>query len=408
MSVTIIKAEDFAHYPPEGKRVATENLPLLQKLPPAFAVSLLREIAEYDWRFPAEQADIDIQLRYLGTMTAPQLQSAMSGFAAFPLSSALDKGRMAASPIESTEKLTAYLWSTHQMDNFRTVAETYQHELRLAEPERQPGIPRLCVVVVGKDSPPGQTPLFQKLRPHGTCFTRVNPTGGLDALFGAVNERARTHPLAYGHWYVDGGAEYKIQASANGGRELTVVSYAALGTLRTALLQKMTHARTSGVMGPEELRSLLAQLRPEQMGIAGTSRDAVLRHFELNLLTEGSGTQIFSTTFVQWAAREILRRARPLTLMARFAPRQVQRPMDDMLAGNVSDVKYDLPGSLVDADMGAFYTWINLVRLPGADNSRFVAWFEDRQEAVVIAPTMARGAVSTQVCDLSQVLRWVS
>jgi hypothetical protein len=408
MSVTIIKAEDFVHYPPGGRRVATENLSLLQKLPPAFAVSLLREIAEYDWRFPAEQADIDMQLRYLGAMPASRLQSTMAGFAAFSLSPALDKSHMAASPIEFTEKLTAYLWSTHQMDNFRRVAETYQHELRLAEPERQPEISRLCVVVVGKDSPSGQMRLFQKLRPYGTCFTRVNPSGGLDALFGAVNERVRTHPAAYGHWYVDGGAEYKGGASGTTGRELTVVSYAALGTLRTALLEKMTHARTSGVMGPEELRSLLAQLRPEQMGAVGTSEDAVLRHFELNLLTEGSGTQIFSTTFVQWAAREVLRRARPLTLMARFAPRQVQRPMNDMLAGNVSDVKYDLPGSLVDADMGAFYTWINLMRLPGADNSRFVAWFEDRQEALVIAPTMAKGTVSTQVCDLSQVLRWVS
>lgn len=408
MSIPMMKAEDFAHYPPEGRRVAMESLPLLQKLPPAFAVSLLREIAEYDWRFPAEQADIDVQLRYLGVMTASQLQSTMAGFAAFTLSSSLNKGRIAASPMEGTEKLTAYLWSTHQMDNFRTVAENYQRELKLAEPEPQPEIPRLCVVVVGKDSPPGQAPLFQKLRPHGTCFTRVNPTGGLDALFAAVNERVRSHPVAYGHWYVDGGAEYKSEASDAVGRELTVVSYAALGTLRRALLEKMTHARTSGMMGPEELRSLMAQLRPEQMGAAGTSSDAVLRHFELNLLTEGSGTQIFSTTFVQWAAREILRRARPLTLMARFAPRQVQRPMNDMLAGNISDVKYDLPGSLVDADMGAFYTWINLMRLPGADSSRFLVWFEDRQEAVAIAPTMAKGAVSPQACDLSQILRWVS
>lgn len=408
MSAAMIRAGDFAHYPPQGKRVATENLSLLQQLPPAFAVSLLREIVEYDWRFPAEQTDIDVQLRYLGAMPPPQLQGTMAGFAALALSPVLDKSRLAASPIEFTEKLTAYLWTTHQMDRFRGAAETYQHELRLAEPEQQPETARLCVVVVGKDSPPGQTPLFQKLRPHGTYFTRVDPAGGLDALFAAVNERARSHPAAYGHWYVDGGTKYQTHAPSASGGELTTVSYAALATLRAALLEKMNHARTSGVVGPEDLRSLLAQLRPEQMGAAETSRDAVLRRFELSLLTEGSGTQIFSTTFVQWAGREVLRRAKPLTLMIRFAPRQMQRPMNDMLAANTSAVQYDLPGSLIDADMGAYYTWINLMRLSGADTSRLLVWFEDRQEAVAVGPTMAKGAVSTQQCGLSQILHWVS
>jgi hypothetical protein len=408
MSAVMIKAGDFAHYPPTARSVAIENLSLLQQLPSAFAGSLLREIIEYDWRFPAERSDIDVQLRYLGAMTAPQLQRTMAGFAALPLSPTFDKGHMANSPIEFTEKLTAYLWSMHQMDSFRMTAETYQHDLLLAEPEQQPAIPRLCIVVVGKDSSPGPMPLFQKLRPHGTYFTRVNPAGGLDTLFDAVNRRAQSHPAAYGHWYVDGGAQYARRVPGASGRELTAVSYDALGTLRAALLEKMTHARTSGVVGPEDLRSLLVQLRPEQMGAAVTSQDAVLRHFELSLLTEGSGTQIFSTTFVQWTAREILRRARPLTLMTRYAPRQLQRPMNDMLAADKSAVQYDLPGSLVDADMGAYYTWINLMRLSGTDTSRFVAWFEDRQEAIVVSLAMAKGAVSTQPCDLSQILGWMS
>jgi hypothetical protein len=34
----------------------------------------------------------------------------------------------------------------------------------------------------------------------------------------------------------------------------------------------------------------------------------------------GSGTQIFSTTFVQWAARECLRRAQPETIVLHYAP----------------------------------------------------------------------------------------
>jgi hypothetical protein len=94
--------------------------------------------------------------------------------------------------------------------------------------------------------------------------------------------------------------------------------------------------------------------------------------------------------------------------MIRFSPRQMERPMNEMLAATKETVRYDPAGSLVDADMGAYYTWINLMRLSGADSSLFVAWFEDQQEAMVIAPTMAKGVVSTTACDLSQILGWIS
>ena len=55
-----------------------------------------------------------------------------------------------------------------------------------------------------------------------------------------------------------------------------------------------------------------------------TGADAMLTRFQLSLLTEGSGTQVFATTFVQWAAREALRRAQPITLLARFTPRSAR------------------------------------------------------------------------------------
>src|SRR5579872_2720307 len=95
------------------------------------------------------------------------------------------------------------------------------------------------------------------------------------------------------------------------------------------------------------------------------STDEVLERFELKLLTEGSGTQIFSTVFAQWATREALRRAEPLTLLVRFAPRQRQRPMNELLSNAGATPELDPEGSLIDADMGAYYHWINQQRLQG-------------------------------------------
>jgi hypothetical protein len=129
-----------------------------------------------------------------------------------------------------------------------------------------------------------------------------------------------------------------------------------------------------------------------------------MERFEVKLLTEGSGTQIFSTTFAQWTAREVLRRAQPLTLLVRFAPRQRQRPMNELLSGSGGTVEFDPTGSLVDADMGAYYQWINQQRLPGSEQSSFLVWFEGHSQALAIAPSLPRGTESNSALDLGQLL----
>ena len=108
---------------------------------------------------------------------------------------------------------------------------------------------------------------------------------------------------------------------------------------------------------------MLARLSPTDLGMEMTS-DRVLSRFKLKLLTEGSGTQIYSTTFAQWTAREVLRRAQAVTLLVRYAPRQRQRPMNELLAGGHRETEVDALGSLVDGEMGTYYQWINQQRLP--------------------------------------------
>jgi hypothetical protein len=159
-------------------------------------------------------------------------------------------------------------------------------------------------------------------------------------------------------------------------------------------------------MGPEALRSQLAQMTPSELGLQ--SGDQVLDRFRLKLLTEGSGTQIFSTTFAQWAAREALRRAQPCTLLVRFAPRQRQRPMNELLTDKAEQAEVDPVGSLLDADLGAYYSWINQRRLPGAEQSSFLVWFENHSEAVAIGPAMPRGTESSTPTDLRQLLALIS
>jgi hypothetical protein len=396
-----LKAEQFAGYPPEARSLAVSYLATFQQLPLSFLPSLLREIVDYDYKFPAERLAITQELSNLKSLSAVQMKEWFHPFSQISISSKLETSDWVGQPALFVEQLSAYLWSTHQLDAFRKAALDYGERLRSAGPPEPPSIPRVGIAIIGQGLASYDAPLFRNLREHGTYFERVKPDNGVDLLLKAVAARAKAHPVPYGHWYIEGGIE------AEHSPLLTCVSYRALEPVRDALLRNMqTEIKRPG-MGPEELRTHLAQMSPADLGM-DKSGDPVLNHFDVKLLTEGSGTQIFATTFVQWAAREALRRAQPLTLLARFGPRQRQRPMNELLANKSSNPELDLTGSLIDADFGAWYNWINQQRLPGSEQSSFLVWFEGHSQAVAIGPSLARGTASTSAADLGELLSWAS
>jgi hypothetical protein len=400
MHPTELKPEQFGGYPPLARKLATDHLAALRKLPLSFLPSLLREIIEYDYKFPVERRALDRELDNLAALSAEQWKEWFAAFGAIQLSPALEKLDWVNLPAQFVEQLSAHLWTTHQQDRFRQAATDYGNRLHAAAPPENPAIPRLGIAIVGQGVAASDYPLFRRLRPHGAHYTRVSPAGGLQTLLEFAAARAKSHPVPYAHWYVDGGPPAEHDA------RLVSVSYAALEPARNILLGKMQRHSESPGNGPENLRTLMAALRPSDLRLDKTIADPVLARFEMRLLTEGSGTQIFSTTFAQWAAREILRRAQPLTLVVRFAPRQRQRPMNELLSVSTAKMEFDPEGSLLDADMGAYYNWINQQRLTGADRSSFLAWFENHEQAVAIGPAVPRGTVSHLPTDLNKILSW--
>jgi hypothetical protein len=396
-----LKPEQFSGYPPEARKLITAYVAALQRLPLSFLPSLLREVIEYDFKFPAERHALEKELANLYSLSPEQIKDWLQGFAQIHLSSQLERLDWVNAPAQFVEQLSSHLWTTHQQDAFRTAALAYADRLRAVAPPEKPLAPRLGITVIGQGVAAHNEPLFRKLRAHGAYFSGVKPENGLEVLLNAVAARAKAHPVPYAHWYVDGG-----KAAAHDSA-LTCVSYQALEPVRAALSAKIRPEIERPGMGPEALRTRLAQLRPADLGLSKEG-DAVLDRFQVKMLTEGSGTQIFSTTFAQWTAREALRRAQPLTILVRFAPRQRQKPMNEMLSASHDVAELDPLGSLIDADMGAYYNWLNLQRLPGAEQSSFLVWFEGHNEAIAIGPSLPRGTVSNAPAGLEQLLIWAS
>ena len=396
-----LKAENFAAYPSQAKALIARYLDALRRLPLALLPSLLRQLIDYDYSFPIERSMLDSELGTLNSLSEAQRDEWFGAFSAISLSSPLENSDWINLPAQFVEQQAAYLWSTHQLDAFRKAALEYGDRLAKERHSDPVAIQRLGIAVVGQGVKAYDAPLFSNLRKRGTWFTHVNPDRGLETLLSAVEERARTHAVSYAHWYVDGGTAMPHTA------DITCISYESLSPLRVSLLKKMQAEITRPGMGPEELRTRLARMTPADLDM-GNAIDPVLSRFQMKLFTEGSGTQIYSTTFAQWTAREVLRRSQALTLLVRFAPRQRQRPMNELLSSKQAEAELDPTGSLVDADMGAYYHWIDQQRLPGAERSAFIAWFEGHGDAVAVGPSIPSGAESHSPIEMSKLLSLVS
>ena len=392
-----LKPEQFQRYPHEAQALALRYLETLRTTPLAFLPSLLREIIRFDVMFPAERNDLEKQLSYLQTLPSAERKSLFDGFSRIALSDKLENSNWVDYPELFVEGLSAHLWATHQMDAFRNAAEFYWTQVSKTIAAEKSPISRFTIAVLGQGITGQAHSGLRKLRPYGIYFTNVSPKDGLTILLDAVASRARRHPVRYAHWYIDGGAEAECDST------LTLVSYERLKPARLNLLSKIHSEIESGRTGPEGLRTRLAQRRPQDLNL-DSSGDNILANFNLKVLTENSGTQVFATTFVQLAAREALRRAQPLTLLARFAPRQRQRAMNELLSAEEKDIALDPEGSLIDAEMGAYYMWLNQQRLAGANSSSFLAWFENHTEAVLISPAVPAGTESSNPMDLHRLV----
>ncbi len=396
-----LNKEQFANYPAQAKALAVKNIDLMRGLPLSFLPLLLRETIAYDWRFPAEKREIENQFRYLRLLSPEQRASVVGPFARLQMADDLEKFDWVNSPVQFSEKLSAYLWASHQMEDFRKASIEYVHRVNGANPA--PALPthRLVIAVIGQGAEGRAHQCFLKLRPHGVHYTNVVSEAGMSTIFEAVTARSKAHPEPFAHWYIDGDLNAPLDAP------VACVSYHGLEGARQVLLSKMIATMQPGGGGPELLRTRLVMMQPEEVGLPGGEQDAVLSRFKLSLLTEGSGTQIFSTSFVQWAARETLRRAQPLTLLARFTPRQRESLIRRPESGE-EKAAVDPEASLIDADMGAYYTWINEERLPEAERATFLTWFEGQKEAFASGPGLAAATTEDTAIGLGDILKKIA
>jgi hypothetical protein len=121
--------------------------------------------------------------------------------------------------------------------------------------------------------------------------------------------------------------------------------------------------------------------------------DPAVREFLRSLYLTGNGAVIFGNSFVEWAASEAFRRARPTFLAAKFGVRSKPKPFTGVAVFDEPDrvnplpAVDDLPGSAVDAQMLALYVWLAANRYEEYRHSTVcVCLAESISQAYVVAP----------------------
>ena len=125
-----LKSEMFAGYAAEARKVVTAHLATLRQLPLSFLPGLLRELISFDFKFPVERKARERELAYLDSLSQVQLKECFRDFSEIRLSRQLEEFDWVKQPGQFVERLSAHLWSTHQLDAFRKASNDYADRLR--------------------------------------------------------------------------------------------------------------------------------------------------------------------------------------------------------------------------------------------------------------------------------------
>jgi hypothetical protein len=242
---------------------------------------------------------------------------------------------------------------------------------------------------------------------------------------GNVLDAARNRPGASSAdiWVVDAGnrlAEAIIdrEPAAPPAAKGIVLSYARLDRYR----ESFSHEMNTMQKDLADADAVFDRLRKVDVGTwcpPEVAADPAIREFLRALYLTGNGAVIFGNSFVEWAASEAFRRARPSFMAAQFGVRSKPKPFTGVAVfenpdqANPLPAVDDLPGSAVDAQMLALYVWLAAYRFEEYQHSTVcVCVAESISEAYVVAPPEFTLGMETEPIKLDRLrdalCRWIS
>jgi hypothetical protein len=236
--------------------------------------------------------------------------------------------------------------------------------------------------------------------------------GGQQTGISSLLAQNHTHNSA-DVWFVDADAGLTGSITPTTLPAASCLSYSALKPFRDEFLRQLNRI-PKDMTAADQTVALLRQADWKRWWPAQQADQERLRSFVVNLYLSGNGALIFSNAFVEWAASEALRRARPRAMVACFGMRSKPKPFTSIAIfenqqriSPEPDVD-DPENSAIDAMILAHYIWLAACRYPEYEQAMCLCVCEHLNTAYVVAPPEMNPLASTHPVTPEEIYGWIA
>jgi hypothetical protein len=390
---------------------------LLNRIPLTFLPFVNQQLNQWDYLFPNERQSVERLLLYVASVSPDQ--SADLFRSVVELEDKMGVHHWQFSTAEQTIQNSSQLASSPYFQDWRRAVQAVfdaadAHALENAGASSKSG-PRLVLLDIPQNllvdpariwhrwqgvGSPLKLDLSQAAEPHKVFEHLVAgvPNGSAGRSVGLLDAaRSRSNASPANIWVVDAGRSLV---------DAVILQDASVATQPRAILlsngrldlyrQNFSHEMNSMRKDLADADAVFDRLRKVDVVPwcpAEVTADPATREFVRSLYLTGNGAVIFGNSFVQWAASEAFRRARPTFLAAQFGVRSKPKPFTGVAVFDNPDQVNPLPavddltGSAEDAQILALYVWLAASRYAEYQSSTVcVCLAESLSEAYIIAP----------------------
>jgi hypothetical protein len=389
---------------------------LLKRLPLTFLPFVNQQLREWDYLFPSERQSVERLLLYVAGLD-PEQSSALFRDVV-QLEEKMGVRHWQFSTTEQTIQNSSLLARSPYFQEWRRAVQGVfdtadEHALQTNAAVKAGN--RLVLLVIPRPLPLDAASIWRRwqgigrpleldlavagesLSPLEFLLTGLpNAAGGRsEGLLEATRGRPGASPADT--WVVDAGSTLvdqilKPDPFDPAAHQAILLSYKRLAPYREGFSKEMNTMRKD-LADADAVFDRLRKVDVTPWCPPEVAAQPAIREFLRSLFLSGNGAVIFGNSFVEWAASEAIRRARPSFVAAQFGVRSKPKPFTGVAVFDNPDqvnplpAVDDLPGSAVDAQMLALYVWLAAYRYEEYRRSTVcVCVAESLSQAYVVAP----------------------
>lgn len=376
---------------------------LIERLPVTMRPALNQQLSEWETLFPYEQNRVEMFMKGVAAYTPSALDALTAPL--WELEAKMDVKHWDFSQthdtIENASQLARSAYYAEWRRQVQRVFDAINDAARGATPAQAEST-RLILLILPGDLPVDPRSLWKQWDPHGheikiagssekLCELAVKGQPGLDniATLAARQGTAESSDL----WLIDAEATLDGMLSRQAPIPAFSLSFTGLKPLRDKFLAELNTT-------PRDIETtdqIIANIRSEAWNGWGLWPPEInsqprLKRFLIDLILSGNGCLIFSNSFAEWVACEVLRRARPRTMVVRFGMRSKPKPFTSIAifenqqrVSTLPDVD-DPVNSAIDAEILARYVWLAASRYPEQEHTICLCVSEHLNSAYAVLP----------------------